>query len=238
MAGSLRQSQGFGHGSVIKVFIIEDQTAVQEMLADVAAGRPGMQVAGRSGDGRAAVQLCLRLRPDFVVLDAMLPGLNGVEVARLIRQELPQIRILIFSGYPSLPLAREALKAGADGFVEKGAALDDLKKALDVVAQGGSYFGPLVARLLREAVANPSGKVNGPGLLTCREREVLRLIAESHRTRAIAGKLSISVKTAENHRNNLMRKLNLHDTAALTRYAFEHGLIAGSRVPQVKASAG
>ena len=119
---------------------------------------------------------------------------------------------------------REMLEAGAHGFVEKTAGLIEFKKGLETVANGGTYFGPAVAALLRNVVANPSSNA-APDFLTDREREILKLVAESHSTREIAEKLKISVKTVDNHRTNLMRKINLHDVASLTRYAVEIGLV-------------
>ena len=121
-------------------------------------------------------------------------------------------------------VVREMLEAGAHGFVEKTAGLFEFKKGLETVANGGTYFGPAVAALLRNVVANPSAS-SAPDFLTDREREILQLVAESNSTKEIAAKLGISVKTVDNHRTNLMRKLNLHDVASLTRYALEIGLI-------------
>ncbi|MFW5883334.1 MAG: response regulator [Verrucomicrobiota bacterium] len=209
-----------------KVVIVEDQTAVCEMIAQIVKSDPSFEVVAQTGDGQKAYQLCMDLRPDFVILDVMLPGLNGAEVLRRFSKHLKSTRVLVFSGYQNPSLVREMLQAGAHGFVEKSAPLSELKKGLEIVANGGSYFGPEVARLLREAVVNPASSTR-PGLkiLTAREREILQLIAESNSTKEVANKLNISVKTAENHRTNLMKKLNLHDVAGLTRYAIQNGLI-------------
>lgn len=156
----------------------------------------------------------------------MLPNLNGTEILRVFREKLPNTQILIFSGYQSPNLVRELLQSGAHGFVEKSAPLSELRKGIEIVASGGSYFGPEVALLLREAMANTKSNDSGVNILTKREREILQLIAESHSTREIATRLEISVKTAENHRTNLMRKLDLHNVASLTRYAINNGLIS------------
>ena len=156
----------------------------------------------------------------------MLPNLNGTEILKVFREKLPSTQILIFSGYQSPSLVRELLQAGAHGFVEKSAPLSELRKGVEIVASGGSYFGPEVALLLRDAMADPKSNDSGVNILTKREREILQLIAESHSTREIAKKLEISVKTAENHRTNLMRKLDLHNVASLTRYAINNGLIS------------
>ncbi|MEC7287926.1 MAG: response regulator transcription factor, partial [Verrucomicrobiota bacterium] len=148
------------------------------------------------------------------------------EILKVFREKLPSTQILIFSGYQSPNLVRELLQAGAHGFVEKSAPLSELRKGVEIVASGGSYFGPEVALLLRDAMADPKSNDSGVNILTKREREILQLIAESHSTREIAKKLEISVKTAENHRTNLMRKLDLHNVASLTRYAINNGLIS------------
>jgi len=139
-----------------------------------------------------------------------------VDILRRISKKLPQMRVLVFSGHENPVLVREMLEAGAHGFVEKPAGLFEFKKGLETEADGGTYFGPVLA--------NPATS-NAPDFITDREREILQLVAESHSTKEIAAKLGISVKTVDNHRTNLMRKLNLHDIASLTRYALEVGLI-------------
>lgn len=208
------------------VVIVEDQTAVREMISHIVKADPSFEVVAETGDGHSALELCLKQQPDFIILDVMLPGLNGGEVLRRLAKQLKQTRVLVFSGYQNPPLVREMLQAGAHGFVEKSAPLAELKKGIEIVANGGSYFGPEVAQILRDAVLNPTPpKKQGIGILTAREREILQLIAESYSTKDVAQKLGISVKTAENHRTNLMKKLDLHDVASLTRYAINHGLI-------------
>ena len=208
-----------------RVAIIEDQTAIREMVSQAVLDPEEFQVVMGTGDGQVGLDKCLELKPDFVILDVMLPNLNGTDILRHFSKELPDCRVLIFSGYQSPGLIRELLQAGAHGFVEKSAPLTELRKGVEIVSSGGSYFGPEVASLLREAMADPKSNESGVSILTRREREILRLIAESNSTREIAEKLSISVKTAENHRTNLMRKLDLHDVASLTRYAINNGLI-------------
>lgn len=212
-----------------KVVIVEDQTAVREMIAQIVCSDPSFKVVAECGDGQSAVDICIEKKPDFIILDVMLPGLNGAEVLRRFSKHLKDVRVLVFSGYQSPSLVRELLQAGAHGFVEKAAPLSELKKGIEIVSNGGSYFGPEVAQMLRDAVLNPtSSSKQGVDILTAREREILQLIAESYSTKEVARKLNISVKTAENHRTNLMKKLDLHDVASLTRYAIQHGLIETS----------
>ena len=207
-----------------RLVIIEDQTAIREMLAEILRHDTNYNLVGEAGDGQAAVALILETKPDVAVLDAKLPGLNGVDILRRVAKKLPDMRVLIFSGHENPVLVREMLEAGAHGFVEKTAGLFEFKKGLETIAGGGTYFGPAVAALLRNVVANPAS-AGAADLLTDREREILQLVAESHSTKEIAAKLIISVKTVDNHRTNLMRKLNLHDVASLTRYALDVGLI-------------
>jgi DNA-binding NarL/FixJ family response regulator len=207
-----------------RLVIIEDQIAIREMLAEILRLDPNYQLVGESGDGQQALALCLEIKPDLIVLDAKLPGLNGVDLLRRLSKTLKTVRVLVFSGHENPVLVREMLEAGAHGFVEKTANLSEFKKGLETVAGGGTYFGPAVAAMLRDVVANPAASAT-TDFLTDREREILQLVAESHSTRDIAAKLTISVKTVDNHRTNLMRKLNLHDVASLTRYAVEVGLI-------------
>lgn len=207
-----------------RIVIVEDHTAIREMLAEILRTDPNYKIVGECGDGLKALALFSEAKPDVLVLDARLPGLSGVDVLRRLGKQLKSTRVLIFSGYESPALVREMLEAGAHGFIEKTAGLMEFKKGLETVASGGTYFGPGVASLLRNVVANNSPE-GGSDVLTDREREILKLVAESNSTREIAQKLSISVKTVDNHRTNLMRKLNLHDVASLTRYALETGLV-------------
>ena len=172
------------------VAIIEDQTAIREMLIQAILNREEYEVVMQSGDGLAGCEQCLELKPDFVILDVMLPNLNGTEVLRRFSKEIPETRVLIFSGYQTAGLVRELLQAGAHGFVEKSAPLAELKKGIEIVSSGGSYFGPEVALLLRDAMADPRTSDSGINILTKREREILQLIAESNSTRDIAAKLA------------------------------------------------
>ena len=207
-----------------RLVIIEDQTAIREMLVEILASDKSYRLVGQCGDGHTGLQMCLELKPDLVVLDAMLPGMNGVEMLRRLTRRLPGLRVLIFSGNENPVVVREMLEAGASGFVEKTAGIQEFKKGLATIALGGTYFGPKIISVLRNVVAHPETG-NSPDFLTEREREVLQLVAEGHSTKAIAAKLGISAKTVDNHRTNLMRKLNIHDIASLTRHALELGLI-------------
>jgi DNA-binding NarL/FixJ family response regulator len=211
-----------------RLAVIEDQTAVREMLVELLESDGSYELVGQCGDGREALGMCLEVKPDLVVLDAMLPGLGGAELLRRLVRQLPGVRVLVFSGHEHPHLIREMLEAGAKGFVEKTANFGDFKKGLAAIALGGTYFGPSVARALRRAAdEQPPGGARRP--LTDREREILQLVAKGHSTKEVAAKLGISAKTADNHRTNLMRKLDIHDTASLTRHAIESGLLEAGR---------
>jgi DNA-binding NarL/FixJ family response regulator len=205
-----------------RLVVIEDQTAIREMLVDVLGRDRSYLLVGDSGDGHTAFQFCVDARADVVLLDARLPGANGVDLLRRLLARMPSLRVLVFSGHESPILIREMIEAGAHGFVEKTAGLKDVIRGLDAVAEGGTYFGPGVAALLQASIAGSGAPLQS---LTRREREVLQLVAESHSTRRIAARLGISAKTAGNHRTNLMRKLNVHDAAGLTRYALQEGIL-------------
>ena len=140
------------------VAIIEDQTAIREMLSQAILNNEAYQVVIESGDGLQGCEQCIEQKPDFVILDVMLPNLNGTEILHRFSKEIPETRVLIFSGYQTPGLVRELLQAGAHGFVEKSAPLAELKKGIEIVSSGGSYFGPEVALLLREAMADPKSR--------------------------------------------------------------------------------
>ncbi|MEY2999829.1 MAG: hypothetical protein RL648_43 [Verrucomicrobiota bacterium] len=213
-----------------KIGIIEDHTAIREMVAELVQTFDEWQIVTTCGDGRTALEECLITKPDFVVLDVMLPGMNGTEVLRRLKRRLPKVRVLVFSGYQDAPLVRDLVEAGAQGFISKSAPLAELRRGLEIVSSGGTYFSPEVADVLRQSVYDGSLGATPPlQRLTSREREILQLIAESYSTREIAARLDISIKTADNHRTNLMRKLDLHNIASLTRFAIEHHLVEPPR---------
>ncbi|AKC82050.1 LuxR family transcriptional regulator [Verrucomicrobia bacterium IMCC26134] len=207
-----------------RFIIVEDQTVVREMLAELLSSAEGFQCVGTCGDGHEAIELCASTKPDVAVLDINLPGLHGVDLLKRLKRTQPDLRVLIFSGYESPALIREVIAAGALGFVEKTAGYLEFKKGLDAVGNGQTYYGPAVTALLKSVVENPETSKT-PDFITDREREILKLVAESHSTKEIALKLKISPKTVDNHRTNMMRKLHLHDVASLTRHAIDIGLV-------------
>jgi len=211
-------------GTMKRVYLVDDLTAVRQMLEEVLS-KQEYEVIGGTGNGQEAVAEISNHTPDIVIVDARLPGLNGLEVVRRLNRQLPETRFMVFSAYQNPHIVKDMLEAGAHGFVEKTASLSEFLNGLAIVAAGGTYFGPNVAELIRTVVANP-GRIDQSGAsLTDREREVLQMIAEGYSTKGIAEKLGLSIKTIDNHRTNMMRKLDLHNVAAITRFAMQNGMI-------------
>lgn len=207
----------------LRLVLADDHRMLREALAEMLAKEPEIEVAGEAGSGREALELVETLRPDVLVLDIGLPDMSGIEVAKRLR--FSKTRVLMLSAYADKRFVREALKAGAAGYVSKGAAGDELANAVRAVARGDSYLSPEVAGpLVRELQEPERGSPPPSSVLAPREREVLKLIAEGARSADIAARLGITVSTVEAHRRNINRKLGLHTVAELTKYALREGL--------------
>lgn len=207
-----------------KVIVIEDQTIMRDLICQLVESYTTMEVTAQSGDGAEGYELCLKHSPDLVILDVMLPNLNGSEVLRRLKAKNPKINILIFSAASSNTMVNRLLKSGVTGYIEKDAGLVELEKAINLVADGRSYFSPRVVDAMRELMIS-GGQDDSLESLTTREREIVQLIAESFSNKEIAAKLGMSVRTADTHRTNIMKKLDLHDVAALTRWAISNKLV-------------
>jgi len=210
--------------SMKKVVVIEDQTILRDLICQLVEGYAAMEVVGQTGDGAEGYNLCLDLNPNLVILDIMLPNLNGSEVLRRLKSKNQKINILIFSAASSNSMVNRLLKCGVTGYIEKDAGLEELEKAIALVADGRSYFSPRVVEAMRELMVS-GGQDDSLESLTSREREIVQLIAESYSNKEIAAKLGMSVRTADTHRTNIMKKLDLHDVAALTRWAIANKLV-------------
>ena len=211
-----------------KVYIIEDEVLLRDLITDLLRNSRELEIVGSSGDGREGYEACSRLRPHIVILDVRLPGLNGIEIAQRLRQEQPNIKVLVFSGLFNLGIIKRVLLAKVNGIIEKNAGLVEMEKAIKAVAAGQSYFGPSIVQSMPDLlVSSPQDQTLES--LTPREREILQLIAEGHTTKEIADKLGISARTADVHRTHIMQKLNVHNVAGLTRAAIGYGLV---KVPE------
>jgi DNA-binding NarL/FixJ family response regulator len=210
----------------IRILLADDHTILREGLRAFLSYYRDVEIVGEAGDGIDAVDMTEALQPDIVLMDIAMPRLNGLEATRLIRERFPRTRVLILTQYEDSPYVLPLLKAGASGYVLKRALGADLVDALRAVARGESFLYPPVARTVLEEIRQTEGPDTATGdPLTPREREVLRGVACGETSRQIAARLSLSVKTVEWHRSNMMAKLQLRSVAELVRYAIEHGLV-------------
>ncbi len=189
-----------------------------------------IEIAGEAADGRQAVQCVRDLKPDIVLMDLSMPRLHGVEAVREIKKVAPETRILVLTVHENEEYISATLEVGVSGYLlKKDATHSELLRAIQAISKGRLYLSPAVSEKLVEGYLHGRKGTRPKSTwetLTAREREILKLIAEGYRTKEIADFLCISVKTAENHRANLMRKLDLHNVAAVTAFAMEKGLIA------------
>lgn len=210
----------------LRVVLVDDHRMFREALRPLLAQTPGFEIAGEAGDGQAAVELCARLTPDVVIMDVSMPGLNGLEATRRILAERPRTRVVVLSMHADRRFVAETLRAGAAAYVLKDAGFAELVRALQAVAEGRTYLSEPVRQLVvQEYVAGLQREDRSAfSLLSAREREVLQLVAEGASTKEIGDRLSVSVKTVETHRRQIMEKLDLHSVAELTKYAIREGL--------------
>jgi two-component system, NarL family, response regulator NreC len=209
------------------IVLADDHRIVRQGLHALLKAEPEFDVIGEAGDGHEALELVRKLNPDVVVLDLMMRGLNGLEAARQINKQMPQIKIIILSMYDDEGFVLEALANGALAYVLKDAGYSDLVQAVREVAAGHRYLSPPLSDRAIEAYQRvaKAGPLDRYETLTSREREVLQLSAEGHTNSEIAARLGISVRTAETHRSRVMHKLSMHTQSDLTRYALRRGII-------------
>lgn len=213
----------------IRVLIVDDHEIVRSGMELMLEDHEEFELIGEAENGEDAIRLAVELLPDVVIMDITLPDINGIEATRRIKAQVPQVAVLAMTIHEEPEYFFEMLKAGASGYVPKRVASEELFKAIEVVAAGHVFLEPVVAKNLvtdylelAESGGDEKARYDG---LTPREREVLTLIARDHTNQAIANKLGISVKTVERHRENMMRKLELHSRTALVKYAIRKGLI-------------
>lgn len=210
----------------IRVLVADDHTILREGLVALLQASGECQVVAQASDGIETVELALKTRPDVVVVDISMPGLNGIEVVRRLTRELEETRILVLTMHAEEEYVLHVVRAGASGFLLKDSATGELLGAVRALAVGRGYFGAHASKVLAQQVQRPAGRMEDPYRdLTPREREVFHLIAEGLTTKEIARKLGTSAKTAENHRFRVLDKLGVRNTAELIRYAVRHGLL-------------
>ena len=208
----------------IRVLLVDDHTILRVGLRSFLGYYDDIEVVGEANDGAAAAALVKELQPDVVLMDIAMPGVNGIQATRLIREQYPETKVLILSQYEDSQYVLPLLRAGASGYILKDALGTDLLNALRGVARGETFLGPSIVKVLAEEVRHPGeGKEATIESLTPRERQILRLIAQGQTNAQIAEVLSISVNTVEWHRANVMNKLGAHTVVDLVRYALQHG---------------
>jgi DNA-binding NarL/FixJ family response regulator len=215
----------------LRILVADDHPVVRAGLRALLESRPGWQVCAEGANGRDAVEQGGRLKPDVAVLDISMPVLNGIEATRQLRKVSPETEVLILSMHDSDQMVQQVLDAGARGYILKDDADRNLLAAVDAVRRRRAYFSSRVAGSLPPS-ERPGTLAEAPvqrsrGRLTQREREIVQLLAEGRSNKEVAGVLSISVRTAETHRANIMLKLSLHSIVELVHYAMRNGIVKG-----------
>ena len=212
----------------INILIADDHTIFRAGIRALFAQQPDLEVIGEVDNGKDAVQSAGKLKPDLIVSDISMPKSNGTEAIRDIKRRYPEIKVLVLTVHKTEEYVYAALNAGADGYILKDDSQDELMNAVRSILRGKAYLSPgICGNVVRGYLGGSNEDVLTPSwdVLTQRERQVLKLVAEGYRNKDIAEYLSISIKTVEKHRSNLMKKLDLHRTSSITAYAIEHGLV-------------
>jgi DNA-binding NarL/FixJ family response regulator len=215
---------------VIRILLADDHDVVRRGLSALLANRPDWQVVGEAQNGREAVSLAVKLKPQVAVLDLSMPELNGLEATRQIRKEVPETEVLVFSMYESEQFVRDLLAAGARGYVLKSDVTTQLLIAVETVARHKPFFTSEVAERVLEGFLQlgelSAGDGSATGILTPREREIVQLLAEARSNKEVSTILGISVKTVETHRASIMRKLGISSIVDLVHYAIRNNLVS------------
>lgn len=225
---------------ISRMVVLEDQLLLRDLLTSLATTLPGIEIVGQASDGRAALKLCEDEKPDIVMFEMYLPGLNGIEVLRQFAPKNAKTKFIAISSNFTPDTIRELLELGCHCIVSKSSAASKLTEGILEIQKGSSYLCPVSAGLLRESHLVSSGVSKKKSRLSNREREVLQAVAEGFSTKQIAEMLEVSVKTIEAHRANLMKKLDARSAVELTRCAFELGIIElpGQSKPTAYTTAG
>lgn len=209
----------------IRILVADDHPVVRKGLQSCLARQERLRIVGEAANGDEALQKCRELMPDVVLMDISMPRMNGLAVTEVLRKEAPNLKVLILSVHSNRDYIFRVIQAGAHGYVSKEAPPEELLRAIESVFSGEPFFSEEIARAALSQFISNGGKKEPFAQLTCREREVLVLIAEGQSNKEIADRLGIGVRTIETHRERIMRRLNIHSVAGLTRYAIANGLI-------------
>lgn len=209
----------------MNLIIADDHIFVREGLRELIENQLDLQVIGEADDGEAAVKLCHEQAVDLVIMDISMPGLSGIDATRKIKESHPGIKVIILSMHAEKNIVKDALKAGANGYLLKNSAFDEIHGAIRIVVSGQIYISPQIATIVVSEFLNPTSGDQGEGTgLSARERQVLQLLAEGKRSKEIAQEINIGVRSVEKIRGIIMDKLKLYSTAELTKYAIGHGI--------------
>jgi DNA-binding NarL/FixJ family response regulator len=209
----------------IRVLIADDHAIVREGICLLLARHKDIEVVGQATDGRQAVARVAELRPDVVLMDITMPEMNGLEATQEIHKKFPATRVLVLTQHENKEFIFPLLRAGAAGYIFKRARAQELIGAIRAVFAQGAYLPPEVAHAVVDALAQTPGEARAGSILSEREKEIVRLVAEGLSSREIAERLTISAKTVETHRANVMEKIGAHTTAELIKYAIREGLV-------------
>jgi DNA-binding NarL/FixJ family response regulator len=217
----------------IGVLVADDHTIVRRGLVSILSLAEGIEVVGEAADGMVAVERALELDPDVVLMDINMPLLNGLEATRKIKKEAPHIRILVLSAHDNEEYIIQVIRSGANGYLLKNSSAEDLFAAIRSVHTGHAFFSPSVSKVILDSYLKASDSPEEPAAtggpvesrLTSREREILQLVAEGKTHQQIGDLLHISVRTVDTHCNNIMKKLDIHDSAGLATYAIKNGIV-------------
>ncbi len=211
--------------SRIKLLLVDDHPVVRRGISSCLARQERLLIVGEAADGLEAVRKAKELCPDIVLMDIDMPHMNGLAVTEVLRKELPNIKVLILSMHSNTDYVLRIIQSGARGYILKEASTDELVKAIETVDSGEAFFSPDVARVALNQFVRSPGESAAATQLTNREREVLIQIAEGLSNKEIASHLGVGVRTVETHRERIMRKLNIHNVAGLTKFAITKGMI-------------
>jgi len=210
---------------VTRIVVADDHQLVRAGIAGLLADIPDVEVVGEACDGREAVRLATELRPDVLFLDLAMPGMSGLDALALINEAEPDVHVIILSMHDSEEHVLRALKLGAVGFMLKDAAPEELAQAIKAVGQGNNWLSSAVSKTVISNYLERSGSEEDQSLLTARQNQVLKMIAEGSSTKEVSFTLNLSVKTIETYRSQIMEKLDIHDLPGLVRYAIRQGII-------------
>jgi len=221
----LVQSRTENMKSRIKLLLVDDHPIVRKGISSCLARQERLTIVGEAADGIEAVRKAKELSPDIILMDIDMPHMNGLAVTEVLRREMPNIKVLILSMHSNTDYVLRIIQSGARGYILKEASTEELVKAIETVESGEAFFSPDVARVALNQFVRGPGDAPSTSQLTNRQREVLVQIAEGLSNKEIASHLGVGVRTVETHRERIMRKLNIHSVAGLTKFAISKGLI-------------